>query len=329
MTAMMMMMCGVGLSADSTPVTSSTLLHPPSPSFTLLHLQVMSDWGAQHHGAPGGYGQGGLDQSMPGGNVGNMQKLLDGGNMSLADVDETVVRILTPMFAMGLFESVDAHGELLNKSRGVHANVTSAEHNAVTRSLAARAMVLLKNSGEVLPLSGSALSTIAVVGMEAAKPAVHGGGSGQVFPYYISDPLSAIRRRFAGAANCSTAGGGEHCVVYNDGKDLESVPATCQQADVAVVFVMANSGEGKDRITLELTNSWNGQGPTMTPLIEAVARACKKTVVVMVSPGAVLTPWRDEVDAIVAATMPGQEYGNAVADGEKQPSGQRPPPSLN
>eukprot|EP01052_Picozoa_sp_SAG31_P054904 SAG31_NODE_14868_length_783_cov_0.878655_2_plen_41_part_01 len=30
----------------------------------------------------------------------------------------------------------------------------------------------------------------------------------------------------------------------------------------------------------------------MTPLIEAAAKACKKTVVVMVSPGAVLTPWR-------------------------------------
>eukprot|EP01052_Picozoa_sp_SAG31_P086175 SAG31_NODE_46786_length_253_cov_0.649351_1_plen_39_part_01 len=37
----------------------------------------MSDWGAQHHGAPGGSGQGGLDQAMPGGNVKNMKALLD------------------------------------------------------------------------------------------------------------------------------------------------------------------------------------------------------------------------------------------------------------
>jgi hypothetical protein len=77
---------------------------------------------------------------------------------------------------------------------------------------------------------------------------------------------------------------------------------------------MANSGEGSDRATLELTNSWGGKGPTMTPLIEATAAACKQTVVVMVSSGAVLTPWRDRVEGIVAAVMPGQEYGRALAD---------------
>jgi len=90
---------------------------------------------------------------------------------------------------------------------------------------------------------------------------------------------------------------------------------------------MANSGEGKDRVTLELTNSWGGIGPTMTPLIQAAAAACKKTVVVMVSPGAVLTPWRDQVDGIVAAVMPGQEYGNAIAEvlfGDTPSSGRLP-----
>ena len=215
----------------------------------------------------------------------------------------------------GLFESVDAKGDLLNKSRSVFANVTSVAHNQVARQLAGRAMVLLKNQGSVLPLNGDgSMRTIAVLGSQAADPAVHGGGSGQVFSYYVSDPLTAIRSRFAGPANCSTAGGSGRCVLYDDGKDLGSVAATCRHADVGIVFVMANSGEGTDRETLELTNSWNGQGPTMTPLITAAAAACKKTVVVMVSPGAVLTPWRDQVDGIVSATMPGQEYGNAIAD---------------
>ena len=93
-------------------------------------------------------------------------------------------------------------------------------------------MTVLKNEKSVLPLDGKSLKTIAVIGTQAATPAVHGGGSGQVFPYYISDPLSAIRERFAGAANCSTAGGGEHCVLYDDGRDMESVAATCKQADV-------------------------------------------------------------------------------------------------
>ena len=37
-----------------------------------------------------------------------------------------------------LSESVDANGDLLNKSRSVYANVTSAEHNAIARKLAAQ-----------------------------------------------------------------------------------------------------------------------------------------------------------------------------------------------
>lgn len=288
---------------------------------------VMSDWGAAHHGAPGGPGQGGLDQAMPGGNIQNMELQLAAGNMTVAAVNEATLRVLTPMFAMGLFESVDSRGELLNKSRSVFANVTSAAHNAVARKLAAQAMVVLKNDDAVLPLTGADIRTIAVIGTQAAKPAVHGGGSGQVFPYYVSDPLSAIQHRFAGPANCSTPGGGARCVVYNDGSKLDSVAQTCKQADVGIVFVMANSGEGKDRVTLELTNSWSGMGPTMTPLIDAVATACKKSVVVMVSPGAVLTPWRGQVNGIVAALMPGQEYGNAIADvlfGDSPSSGRLP-----
>ena len=289
---------------------------------------VMSDWGAQHHGAPGGYGQGGLDQSMPGGSAKDMKTRLAAGGMTVADVDESTIRILTPMFQMGLFESVDANGDLLNKSRSVYANVTSAEHNKIARRLAGQAMTVLKNEKEVLPLDAKALKTIAVIGTQAAPGcAVHGGGSGQVFPYYVSDPLAAIRARFAGTKNCSKVGGGDHCVLYDDGKDLESIATTCQHADVGIVFVMANSGEGSDRATLELTNSWGGKGPTMTPLIQAAAKACKKTVVVMVSPGTVLTPWRDQVDAIIAAIMPGQEYGNAISDvlfGDVASSGRLP-----
>ena len=61
--------------------------------------------------------------------------------------------------------------------------------------------------------------------------------------------------------------------------------------------------------------------------VSAVAKAAKKSIVVAVTPGACLTPWRGEVDAVVAAFMPGQEYGNAVVDiltGRTNPSGKLP-----
>jgi hypothetical protein len=63
-------------------------------------------------------------------------------------------------------------------------------------------------------------------------------------------------------------------------------------------------------------------------LIQNVAKVLgKKTVVVAVTPGALLTPWRDDVGAIVTPIMPGQEYGNAIADvlcGEVNPSAKLP-----
>merc|ERR1711935_1066811 len=52
--------------------------------------------------------------------------------------------------------------------------------------------------------------------------------------------------------------------------------------------------------------------------------AGKKMAVVVVTPGAILTPWRTNVAAVVTPMMPGQQYGNAIASvlfGDVNPSG--------
>merc|ERR1712000_290612 len=87
-------------------------------------------------------------------------------------------------------------------------------------------------------------------------------------------------------------------------------------ADIAIVFVGTSSSEGGDRGDLTLGNE--------DSLIQNVAKVIgKKTVVVAVTPGALLTPWRDDVGAILTPIMPGQEYGNAITDilfGEVNPT---------
>ena len=107
------------------------------------------------------------------------------GTVSMATLNNTILNILTPMFAVGLFD---------NKPHGaVDANVTSTEHNDVARNLSAQSHVLLKNDG-ILPLNKADLKNIVVVGAQGdANVIVHGGGSGRVdAPYYIS-PLQGIR----------------------------------------------------------------------------------------------------------------------------------------
>ena len=62
-------------------------------------------------------------------------------------------------------------------------------------------------------------------------------------------------------------------------------------------------------------------------MVSAIAAAQPNTVVVMSVPGAVLTPWADEVPAIVTNFMPGQAAGSAIADilfGKVNPSARLP-----
>jgi len=59
-----------------------------------------------------------------------------------------------------------------------------------------------------------------------------------------------------------------------------------------------DSSEGSDRRTLAFSDADNS-------MVSAVAEAQKNTIVVMVNPGAVLTPWTDDVAAALTMFMPG------------------------
>ena len=112
--------------------------------------------------------------------------------------------------------------------------------------------------------------------------------------------------------------------------------------DGQVVFVATLSHEGGDRGSLSLDvgcvpDTRPGRQGVGTPcvgnanaqnaMVSAIAAAQPNTVVVMSVPGAVLTPWADEVPAIVTNFMPGQAAGSAIADilfGKVNPSARLP-----
>eukprot|EP00043_Microstomoeca_roanoka_P013291 m.130236 g.130236 ORF g.130236 m.130236 type:complete len:782 (+) comp15716_c2_seq1:3-2348(+) len=100
---------------------------------------------------------------------------------------------------------------------------------------------------------------------------------------------------------------GDQCVYYADGTNMTETAELASQVDVALVFVSTSSSEGSDRANLDLGNGQDN-------LIDVVADRAAKTVVVATVPGAILTPWRNDVNAILVNFMPGQELGNAVAD---------------
>ena len=55
--------------------------------------------------------------------------------------------------------------------------------------------MLLKNEKNLLPLNANNGLKVALIGAQAKAPTVHGGGSGQVVPYYTSAPFDAIRAK--------------------------------------------------------------------------------------------------------------------------------------
>ncbi|MBR7833462.1 glycoside hydrolase family 3 C-terminal domain-containing protein [Actinospica durhamensis] len=97
---------------------------------------------------------------------------------------------------------------------------------------------------------------------------------------------------------------------------IAAAAAAARAADVAVVYAYDYASEGMDRSTLALPADQDR-------LIEAVAAANPRTIVVLNTSGAVLMPWLDRVAAVFEAWYGGQTAGTAIASllfGDANPS---------
>ncbi|HEY2790731.1 MAG TPA: glycoside hydrolase family 3 C-terminal domain-containing protein, partial [Micromonosporaceae bacterium] len=264
---------------------------------------VTSDWGATHSTAPSA--NSGMDMDMPGndGFYGSaLATAVANGQVSKATLDTMVSRVLTEMFAFGLFDRPPLGSPAQAATSSAH--VTSA------RSIAEEGTVLLRNSAGVLPLT-SADNTLAVIGTDASTSVLSdGGGSAGVSSSGTVTPLTGITSR---------AGSGV-TVTYNDGSNTTSAAAAAKAAKVAIVFVSNFESEGSDLSSINLSSANNA-------LIAAVAAANPHTIVVVNSGSAVAMPWLSSVAGVFEAWYPGQEDGNAIAAllyGDVNPSGHLP-----
>lgn len=148
---------------------------------------VVSDWTAVKSTVPAA--NAGLDLEMPGPPRFFQKDLLvaavHAGEIPEAVMDDKVRRILRIMEKCGVFESPEEQPERA---------VDRPEHRQLIREAAAEALVLLKND-EVLPLNEQALTSIAVIGPNAATARIMGGGSARVNYHYAISPLEGIRQR--------------------------------------------------------------------------------------------------------------------------------------
>lgn len=139
---------------------------------------LMSDWFGTHSTAAV---EAGLDLEMPGPAKYLGPFLVDAVNRG--EVRQTAVA-----------EAAGRVVRLIERAAAGMAPAPAETPAAVARAAAAEAIVLLRNS-EVLPLDPGRVRSIAVIGPQASRLAVQGGGSAEVTPAYISSPLEAIQRR--------------------------------------------------------------------------------------------------------------------------------------
>ena len=133
----------------------------------------------------------GLDLEMPG--AGRFYGPALVAAVEAGEVDETLLdaaarRLLTLLERTGAFDDPLDRPEL---------ELDEPAHRALTRRASAGSMVLYRNEG-VLPFDAESITTLAVIGPNAADAMLMGGGSAALVPQHATSPLEAITDRLGG-----------------------------------------------------------------------------------------------------------------------------------
>lgn len=234
---------------------------------------------------------------------------VNNGMVPIVLIDDAVRRILRAKFRFGIF---DGRPPLDSRT------VESPAHTALARAVARKAIVLLKNDSDTLPLPRASTRRLAVVGALANTGNLGDAGSSDVEPSYTITPLAGIQMH-AGAVEVIDL---SRNVLTTD--DLEQI-ATADAAVVVAGLTAADEGEGQqtggrggDRKTLDLPAD-------QQQLILAVASRNPRTIVVLEGGSAIIVEsFVDQIAALLMAWYPGMEGGAAIAEvlfGDVNPSG--------
>jgi beta-glucosidase len=152
---------------------------------------VVSDWYAIGDTAQAAAA--GLDLQMPGPSRFYGSALADAvraGTVAEEQVDAAAIRLLTVLDRIGaLDDPADETATFTDRE----------EDRALAREAAAAGTVLLANDG-ILPLRAEQLTNVVVIGPNAARAVIMGGGSAQLHAPYLVSPMAAIEKALAGQA---------------------------------------------------------------------------------------------------------------------------------
>lgn len=232
-------------------------------------------------------------------------------------VDRSVSKILTAKYQLGLF------GSKLKEAK-TDTIVSTKAHQDFAYEMAKKAIILLKNENNLLPLDLSKIKSLAVIGPNAheEKPAkgtyaLLGGYSG-LPPYYVS-VLDGLKSKVGTKVKINYSKG---CDLLEPSKEGFTAAVNAANMSDAVVLVVGGSrktgGEGVDRDHLDLIGVQN-------ELVEAIHKTGKPIIVVLLNGRPLTINYISEnIPSILETWYLGMRSGDAIADaifGDVNPGG--------
>ena len=239
-------------------------------------------------------------------------ELVKEGRIPESRLDESVRRILTLKFELGLFENPYPSNERFDR-------IGAPEHKALAYDAAVESIVLLKNEGNALPLASGAESILIVGPSADSKRNLSGGwtlawqgGEEERYPDDVETIFTATQKAFPGAT--------VEAVSDISAANLNAIVQKANAADV-VIYALGETPytEGVGNInTLILPDEQHN-------LVNATADISATKILVMVEGRPrIITDFVDHMDAVLFAGLPGNEGGKAIANiiaGTEVPSG--------
>lgn len=266
---------------------------------------VITDWGAMNERVTALHA--GVELEMPGTRNGNDAKIVaavEAGQLDEVVLDRAVERILTLIFKAAATLSQDFTCDM-------------QAHHALARRVAAEGAVLLKNDGDILPLQKT--TPFALIGRFAKVPRYQGAGSSLMNPTKL-DTLHDEMLKLTGAESLPYAPGYTEKGDHADESLIQEALAVAQKVEVVIIcagLTELYETEGVDRTHMKLP-------PGHDALIQRIAAAHTKVVVVLSNGSPVEMPWAQDVPCILESYLGGQAGAGGIADilfGEVNPSG--------
>ncbi|TDQ01689.1 beta-glucosidase [Halanaerobium saccharolyticum] len=272
---------------------------------------IVSDWWAIHDRVKAL--KAGLDLEMPGADPVNDQKIVDAveaGELSQEIVDESAARVL----------------DLILKAQETEKNteLPAEEHHQLAKEIAGDTIILLKNQGDLLPLTEAKIAekeSLLVVGELAQEVRYQGIGSSQVNPTRLDNHYQALEDKFAEELAVHYTPGYSSEAEAEENENLrEKALREAENKDYVIIYAGLPDkveAEGYDRKDMQLPQEQN-------QLIKELAKVNPNIIVVLNNGAPVdIRQWLDNVSAVIEAGLPGQAGALALAEiitGEVNPS---------